>query len=122
MTGLNKSSGNIKTYITLHVLCMVYSICSICAKFASQEVFLSLRFILFYGLDIMILGIYAIVWQMVLKNISLTVAFSTKAVSVIWGIVWGVLIFHETITLAHLAGAALIITGIIIMGSDKKNG
>ena len=111
----NKKSSNVKYYIALHVLLMVYSISGVCSKFASGEQFLSFRFCLFYGGIIFLLGIYAIVWQQILKHIPLTTAFCNKAVGIIWGIIWGFLIFKEQVKWNMIVGAIIVIFGVILV-------
>ena len=82
---------------------------------------MSFRFIVLYGMVIMLLGLYAIFWQQIIKNMPLTAAYANRAVTVFWGMVWGLLIFKERITLGKAAGAALVIAGIILFAlSDKE--
>lgn len=106
---------NLKFYVILHILLFVNSFGGVCSKMASKQEFLSLNFILFYGGVIAILGIYAIVWQQILKHIPLTTAFCNKAVSIIWGIMWGFLIFKETVKWNMILGAVIVIAGVIIV-------
>ncbi len=81
---------------------------------------MSTRFILLYGAVIFSLGIYAIVWQQIIKRMPLVSAYANKAVTVIWGIVWGRLFFEETITLKKIIGAIVIIAGILLVVTDKE--
>jgi len=105
----------IKPYIFLHVILLLYSCCSIFSKQAALAPFLSFYFFLFYGLVIAILGVYAILWQQVLKLLPLTVAFANKAVTIIWGMIWGAMLFQEAITFKMMFGAAIVILGVIII-------
>ena len=57
-----------KDILMLQAVFLIYSGSSVVAKFASNEELFSLPFILFYGLDVVILGIYALLWQQVIKN------------------------------------------------------
>ena len=75
---------------------------------------MSVRFCLYYGTVILLLGVYAIGWQQVIKRIPLTTAFANKAVTVVWGLVWGALFFHEAVTPGKLLGAVLVIAGVIL--------
>ncbi|MDD3428882.1 MAG: EamA family transporter [Oscillospiraceae bacterium] len=100
---------------------MVFSLSTVCSKMAAQQEFLSLFFIVFYGLVIFFLGIYAICWQQVIKNMPLTTAYANKAVTVIWGLVWGSVIFKEQITLGKILGSIIIIIGIILFATADKN-
>lgn len=102
------------TLFALHLMLMLYSMSEICSKKAAGENFLSVRFCLYYGTVILLLGVYAIGWQQVIKRIPLTTAFANKAVTVVWGLVWGALFFREAVTPGKLLGAALVITGVIL--------
>lgn len=102
------------TLFALHLMLMLYSMSEICSKNAAGESFLSVRFCLYYGTVILLLGVYAIGWQQVIKRIPLTTAFANKAVTVVWGLVWGALFFREAVTPGKLLGAALVIAGVIL--------
>ena len=104
--------------IVLHVLLAVYSVSGILSKMAGKTTFLGLDFCLYYAGIIAILGVYAIVWQQIIKVLPLTVAFANKAITVIWGIIWGVLIFTEEVVPIQLAGCLLIIVGIVLYSTD----
>ena len=110
-------------YFILHLIILFYSFSSICSKLASSKEFLSLEWCLLYGLVILFLGIYAIVWQQILRKINLNVAYASKAVTLIWGTIWGVLIFKETKTWNNIVGGIIVIPGVILVGvgGDKKN-
>lgn len=110
-----KKNINIKLIIVLNLLFCFYSFGGVCSKLASGYDFLSWGYILFYGLEILPLMIYAVVWQQILKVTPLNLAYPNKAVTVIWSIVWGVLFFGEKLTPGKLIGAVLIITGIILI-------
>ena len=114
-------SSNLKYYILLHVLLMVYSISGILSKLAAKVVFMSIPFILLYLGIVFLLGIYAIFWQQIIKALPLTISYANKAVSVIWGLVWGILFFHEKLTLGKLIGICLIVTGIILFCKSDEN-
>ncbi len=71
----------------------------------------------------LILGVYAILWQQLIKKIPLNVAYANKAVTLVWGMVWGAVIFKEHISLANIIGAVVVLFGVILMvtGGEKKN-
>lgn len=101
-------------FIILHIALFILSMGAICSKMAGRQKFLSPKFILFYGLLICILFVYAVIWQQVLKRLSLTVAYASKGVGIIYGMMWGVLIFKETITWNMIVGAVLVLIGVYI--------
>lgn len=112
---------NVKRYVLLNILLMVYSLSGVCSKFAAGEEMMSFRFIVLYGAIIMLLGIYAIFWQQIIKNMPLTAAYANRAITVFWGMLWGLLIFKEKITLGKAFGAVLVVGGIILFAlSDKE--
>ena len=112
-----------KAWILLHVLLLIYSLSSVCSKLAAGEPFLSPRFILFYGGTLVLLGVYALGWQQVIKHLPLSVAYANKAVTVIWGIIAGALFFGEPITPGKAAGALLVIAGVVLFAlPDRADG
>lgn len=115
------TKSKLKVLFLLHLMLMIYSLSGICSKKAAEVPFLSLKFCLYYGIVILLLGFYAIGWQQIIKRLPLTTAFANKAVTVVWGIVWGALFFHEKITLGKLLGAAIVIAGVVLyVLSDKQ--
>lgn len=114
--GSNKNEGRSRgfTYLLLHLLLAVFSLNGIFSKLAAQYPFMSLQFIFFYGCSIVVLGIYAIGWQQVIKHLPLTTAYANRAVTVAWGIVWGILVFNEPFNLAKIAGALVVLTGVAL--------
>lgn len=101
-------------YLILHLLMLAFSFVPVFSKLAGQHPFLSWGFILFYGLSLFILVVYAFGWQQVIKRMPLTAAYANKAITVVWGMVWGLLIFSEAITWQRVAGAAVIILGVVL--------
>lgn len=99
---------------------LIYSINSIVAKFASAQESFGYTFIAFYCLEVLILGVYAILWQQIIKKFELSVAYANKAVTLIWAMIWGALIFKEQITLNKIGGILLVVVGIVILNSQKE--
>jgi len=115
-----KTGMKVKDILLLQFVFLIYSINSIVAKFASAEEF-GLKFILLYGLEVLILGIYAILWQQVIKKFELSVAYANKAVTLIWAMLWGAVLFKEQITMNKVAGILLVIVGIVILNSKETD-
>ena len=111
---------NIKTYLLLHIILFGISLSSVCSKMAAKQEFLSFKFMLFYGLVLFILFVYAIAWQQVLKKLPLVTAYANKAVTVIWGLVFGLVFFQEKITVQKVIGAVIIILGVYLIVSDGE--
>lgn len=113
--------NKIKIYSILNIALIIYSLSSVFSKTASNYKVLTPSFIFYYGLVILCLGLYAIIWQQVIKRLPLTTAFAFKAITVVWGIIWGVIIFNEQITLGKIIGAAIIITGVILYAFSSES-
>lgn len=103
-----------KVFLALHLLLVFYSLSSVLSKLAAGQAFLSFRFCLYYGGMFLILVIYALGWQQILKRLPLTVAFANKAVTLVWSMVFGALLFHEQIRLNQLIGCALAVAGVVL--------
>lgn len=101
--------------MALHIELLLFSLGGVCTKMASQYDFLSFWFIFFYGLVILNLGVYAIVWQQIIKKLPLNTAYSNKAITIVWGILWGFLFFKEQITWNMIAGALIVIVGVVLV-------
>ena len=114
-----------KYFIYLHILLVLYSLSAVFSKLASVELFLSLKFCVFYGLVLFLLALYALCWQQIIKHLPLTVAYANKAITVVWGIIWGLLIFGEKLTPGKVLGAVFVICGIVLYavsdGSEAEN-
>lgn len=111
---------NIRAFLMLHIILFIYSMGSICSKMAAKCTFLSLEFILYYGIVLAILFMYAILWQQILKKLPLVTAYANKAVTVIWGMVWGSIFFEETVNAGKILGALIIIAGVYLVVSEKE--
>ena len=114
--------SNIRTIIILHIMLFFYSFGGVCSKYAAGEEFLSRRFLLYYGIVLFLLAVYAFAWQQIIKRMPLTLAYANKAVSLLWAMVWGILLFREKITPGKIIGAILVATGIVLFAfSDSRD-
>lgn len=63
---------------------------------------------------IAVMGVYAILWQQILKRIELSVAYMFKGTSIIFVMMLAYLLFGEQITWNNIIGAIIIICGITL--------
>ena len=105
----------VKYYLFLFIGVFVYSIATIFLKFASNKSFLTKEYIFNILMALLFLGIYAIIWQQILKHIQLSVALSFKPVALILNLFWSIYIFNESYDVKVFIGILLIICGIFIM-------
>lgn len=107
-------SSRASTLLILHVLLGVYALSDVASKMASGTDFFSLPFLLWYGVLLACLGIYALGWQQVIKRMPLSSAYANRAITIVWGIFWGFVLFGEAITPGKIIGAAIIACGIVL--------
>ena len=122
MTAMHSSENKSKimSFVMLHVILLMYSFCSVFSKLAAGAEFMSMRFIVCYGVMLAILGAYAILWQQVLKRMPLTTAFANKGIVIVWGMLWGALIFAEAIKWYMIVGSLIIFAGIVLVVTDDE--
>ena len=101
----------------LIVAFLIYSTTGIFSKLASMQEMLSISYIRYFSLVILALGLYAILWQIILKKVDLAKAFLFKGLTMVFGLFWAWSIFDEVVTLNNVLGCTLILSGIIINSS-----
>ena len=116
ITITEKKKAKIKDIFILQLVIAIYTLSTVFAKFASGQEFLSFEFILFYGIEMVILGLYAIIWQQLIKKFDISVAYANKAM----GLLWSILIFNDTITIKNIIGVIIVIVGTIIVNSEDE--
>ncbi|HKM03978.1 MAG TPA: EamA family transporter [Lachnospiraceae bacterium] len=116
-----KKEISIQNLIKLQLVVIIYSLSSVCAKAASgyTDHIFSKEFLTFSFLELCLLGIYAVLWQQVIKRYDLSVAYANRAIALVWSMIWAFLIYNEKITLVNIIGAAVVLLGIMIINSDK---
>lgn len=92
---------------------LLYASVSLATKFTSQQKLLTISFLCGISIVILGLGVYAVLWQQVLKRIELTTAYMFKGTSLVFVILFSALLFNETITWQNIVGAILIVGGIV---------
>ena len=109
-----------KLILALQLVVMLYTLSSVAAKMASGQAFLSLPFIVYYGVEILILGFYAIAWQQIIKRCDLSVAYANRSMAILWSLVWTVIFFHESLTVKNIIGVLIVFAGTMIVNSDGE--
>lgn len=115
-----KKSVGIKNILMLQAVVVIYTLNSIVAKFAENVEMLSFKFFLAYGLEVAILGVYAICWQQMIKKFDLSVAYANRAMAILWTALWALIIFKDTIGLKQAIGIGLVVIGTIVVNWSKK--
>lgn len=115
----NKNKKSFSWFIFLQFVIIIYTLSGVCAKYASGSSFFSFNFFLFYGFELLILAIYALLWQQVIKKFDLSIAYANRACALLWSMVWSVLFFQEVVTIKNLIGVLIVILGTIIVNKES---
>ena len=115
-----KKKITIKDILVLQIVIAIYTLSTVMAKQASGQPLYSAGFFGFYGAELLILGIYALLWQQMNKKFELSVAYTNRAMALLWSLIWAVVIFKDNITVKNVIGVALVIAGTIIVSGGRK--
>lgn len=107
-----------KNILELQLAVIVYTFAGVMAKFASANKDSFWKLLFFMGMEVVILGMYAIFWQQLIKRFELTVAYANRAVAILWSMLWAALFFGEEITTKNIIGVLIVLAGIMIMNNN----
>ncbi len=94
---------------------MLYACVGICTKMASLQQMFSWRYLLWFGGAVAVIGLYAVLWQQILRRVELSTAYMFKGSTLIFTMLIAALLFGESITLPNILGSIIIITGITLL-------
>lgn len=114
-----KRKTTLKDILILQAVVMVYTFAGVIGKLAAGQE--TAGFLLLYGVEIIVLGVYALLWQQMIRKFELSVAYANRAVALVWSLLWAVLIFQEQLTIKKIAGVAFVIAGAAIVNGGKEN-
>lgn len=107
-------------YIFLMAINLLYACVSIFTKYASQQEFMSWNYMLGLIGAVGVMGLYAVLWQQILKRIELSLAYMFKGTSLVFVMLLAYLFFGEQITWNNIIGAIIIITGIMLYAYSSE--
>lgn len=113
----NKKAAGLRVLVLQGAVCL-YTLSGIAAKNASKYDMFSTGFIVWIALEFAILGIYAVIWQQIIKRVDISVAYANRALAVFWSMLWAFLLFGEQITVQNLLGVCLIFIGTWVVNSS----
>ena len=125
---------SIKTTLKIQPAVILFSSVSILAKLASgrllkgeltlweklQAVMSDWRLLGLVALMFLVLGTYAVIWQMLIKNAQIAVIYANKSSCLLWAQLAAVLFFGEHITWCNLAGIIIIFAGILLANGSRN--
>lgn len=116
------SIAKIKNVALLQGVIVIYTISSVMSKEASASEGSLGRFLFFFGMEFVMLGVYAVLWQQMIKRFELSVAYANRSMAVVWSMVWAVVFFHDTITVQNIAGVLLVTAGTLVINTEAEAG
>lgn len=105
---------NSALYLALIGTNLVYACTSICTKMASRQEMLSLPNLLWVVGAVVVMGLYALLWQQIITRIPISTAYMFKGVSLVFVLLISALLFGEAITKTNVVGSLIIIIGIVL--------
>ena len=97
---------------------LLYACVGIFSKSAAAHPFMSLSYMLWFAGAILVMAVYAVCWQQVLKRIELSAAYMFKGTALIFAMLLAWLLFDENITQNNILGASIIIIGIALFAKE----
>ena len=102
------------TYFSLIGIYAIYACTAIFTKMASRQEMLSWPYLFWIAGAVGVLGVYAVLWQQIIKRMPLSTAYMFKGMSLVFVLLISALLFGEAITTSNLIGSAIIIIGIVL--------
>jgi len=106
--------------IAIQLGVILYTTSGICSKMTSNYPAFSLMWLVWIGLEVVALGMYAVFWQQIIKRVDLSVAYANRAFAIFWSTLWAVILFREKITPANAIGIIVIFLGIQLVNKDAE--
>jgi drug/metabolite transporter (DMT)-like permease len=112
--------NRIKDIIALQLIIVIYTFSGVVAKYASSSELFSSEFVIAYIVEIAILGVYAILWQQIIKKFELSIAYANRSMALLWSMIWAVILFKEQVTVKNIIGVLIVILGTVIVNWDDN--
>ena len=110
----------LKNILLLQAIIIIYTISSVMAKMASANGEEPFRMLMFLALEFMILAVYAVLWQQMIKRFELSVAYANRSMAILWSMIWAVIFFHDKITFRNVLGVLIVLLGTVIVNLDAR--
>lgn len=113
-----RKAMSVKGILAIQCTVALYSMAGVMGKFAAGYDVLSKGFCACYAVEILLLGGYAIIWQQVIKQFDLSVAYANRAMALLWSMLWAVTFFKESISVQNMIGVVVVLMGTMLVNCD----
>lgn len=107
-------------YFALIAVNFIYALVSTLTKTASYYEFLSIEYIFALAGAVLLLGVYALLWQQIIKKMPISDAYMFKGTSIVFVLLLSAWLFEEVITWQNVVGSIIIILGIALFAKADK--
>jgi len=112
----------LKDILLLQLAVGIYSINTVVGGFVGNSLnengAVSVKTIGLLFLEVVVLGIYAILWQQLIGKFQLSIAYANKAMTLLWSLMWSIVLFHEDVTIYKVVGVVMVMAGTVILNTD----
>jgi len=118
----------LKTTLKLQPVVICFSLVSILSKLASQQLpesgqnllegLANYKLLLLIFLMFTILAVYALVWQIIIKNAKIAIIYANKSSYLFWTQIAAITVFGEHLSWCNIFGIILIFFGILLGNSE----
>ncbi len=112
-----------KNFMKIQIANIIFSLASVVTKFVSvvwqEQGIFNIKFVSGVALYVVLLGIYAVFWQRIMKKIDLSSAYLCKGMVIFWSLLWAYLLLNENITGLNLIGTILIFVGTTVVMKNE---
>lgn len=119
-----KKKVALKDILLLQLAVGIYSINTVVGGFVGNSLnengVMSIKTIGLLFLEVVVLGVYAILWQQLIGRFQLSIAYANKAMTLLWSLMWSIVLFHENVTLYKIIGVIMVMAGTIILNTDPS--
>ena len=119
---MRMTKPTLKSMALLHCTLLVYSVASVFAKLAGLQMGAGswLPTLIFLGLEVFALMVYSVLWQLVLKRMPLSFAYTNKGICTLWTALFGLALFGETLTWGKAVGILEVLIGVLLVVTDHE--
>ena len=120
--------ATLKTTLKLQPVVICFSLVSILSKLASQQLpeggenilegLANYQLLLLIFFMFAILTVYAVVWQIIIKNAKIAIVYANKSSYLFWTQIAAITVFEEHLSWCNIFGIILIFCGILLGNSE----